>query len=316
MADGTGTNTTGTGVETPNIAGTAPVATGKESSLSNWAGPYVTEMLGRGQAIASQPYQSYTGPLTAGQSPLQQQAFQGVASLAVPTEQMGAFSQERAQSLMNPYIQQAVQPQIDEAVRQYNINKLANLGKMTRSGAYGGTRQALMEAEGLRGLQSTLAGITGQGYRDAYDKAFQMQQDINRYGLDALAAQAGAGKVQRDVEQEGLTADRLQFEEERDFPYKQVQYMQSLLQSLPISAQSYEYSEPNPLMSFLQTVGGVGDALGQSDSLGGGIGSLLGLVDDIVGAVGEAYNDLGIVNSTGEDAFGSGDDYVTSAGAG
>ena len=35
------------------------------------------------------------------------------------------------------------------------------------------------------------------------------------------------GAVQRGIESEGITADRLQFEEERDFPYKQVQYMQS-----------------------------------------------------------------------------------------
>ena len=27
--------------------------TGRESALSNWVGPYVTEMLGRGQALAS-----------------------------------------------------------------------------------------------------------------------------------------------------------------------------------------------------------------------------------------------------------------------
>jgi len=64
--------------------------TGKESSLSNWAGPYVTTMLGKGAALANEPYQAYTGPLTAGASNLQQQAFQGVAGLAVP-QNMGAY---------------------------------------------------------------------------------------------------------------------------------------------------------------------------------------------------------------------------------
>ena len=53
--------------------------TGKESSLSNYVGPYVTEMLGRGQALAGMPYQAYQGPLTAGQSDLQSQAFTGLA---------------------------------------------------------------------------------------------------------------------------------------------------------------------------------------------------------------------------------------------
>ena len=47
---------------------------GSESSLSTWAGPYVTDMLARGSALADQPYYAYEGPLTAGESALQQQA--------------------------------------------------------------------------------------------------------------------------------------------------------------------------------------------------------------------------------------------------
>ena len=39
--------------------------TGTESSLSNWAGPYVTTMLGKGAALANEPYYSYQGPLSA-----------------------------------------------------------------------------------------------------------------------------------------------------------------------------------------------------------------------------------------------------------
>jgi hypothetical protein len=63
--------------------------------------------------------------------------------------------------------------------------------------------------------------------------------------------------VQRGIESEGITADRLQFEEERDFPYKQVQYMQSLLQGLPIEAQSYSYAQPSTLSNILGTSGGL-----------------------------------------------------------
>jgi hypothetical protein len=39
--------TTGTGADTG-----VGQQTGTESSLSNWAGPYVTDMLGKGQALA------------------------------------------------------------------------------------------------------------------------------------------------------------------------------------------------------------------------------------------------------------------------
>ena len=67
-----------------------PKQPGTESALSTYAGPYVTEMLGRGQALATQPYQAYMGPLTAGTSALQDQAFQGIANLTVPTT-MGGF---------------------------------------------------------------------------------------------------------------------------------------------------------------------------------------------------------------------------------
>ena len=57
-----------------NGADTVGKETGRESSLSSWAGPYVTDMLGMGKAIGTQPYQAYTGPLTAGASDLQQTA--------------------------------------------------------------------------------------------------------------------------------------------------------------------------------------------------------------------------------------------------
>ena len=300
--------------------------TGTESSLSNWAGPYVTEMLGRGQALASQPYQAYTGPLTAGPSALQSQAFQGLAGLSVPgavgqaattagqaATRMGDLSYSPsnittgqftspgvAQQYMNPYLSMALTPQLEEAQRQSQIQNLQNRTALTKAGAFGGGRGALMESEAQRNLQSNLANITGQGYNTAYQQAqqaftadqaralqAQQAQEQSRqfgaqYGLQGLqgAAQAaatqgqlgsmqnqiqsqnlqsqlGAGAVQRGVEQEGITADIGQFKEERDFPYKQTQYMQSLLQGLPLAAQSYSYSQPSALSNILSQSGGV-----------------------------------------------------------
>jgi hypothetical protein len=251
----------------------AGAETGRESSLSTWAGPYVTDMLGRGQALADQPYQTYMGPLTAGQSELQTQAFQGLAGLAIPTDQMGAFvpqqfTAQSAQQLMNPYLQAALDPQIAEARRQAEIQRVQDAGRLTRAGAFGGSRQAIMESEGNRNLLQNLAGITGTGYASAYDRAmgqFNTQQDremaaqeaANRYGLSALQQIAGMGAEQRAIESEGIAADRAQFQEERDYPFKQVQYMQSLLQGLPIAAQSYSYMQPSQLSTVLSTSGGI-----------------------------------------------------------
>jgi hypothetical protein len=268
--------------------------TGSESSLSSWAGDYVTGMLGKGQALANQDYQAYTGPLSAGQSTAQQAAFQGVGSLAVPTQQMGTFQPQQftaqaAQDYMNPYLQAALDPQIEEARRQAQISRLADAGRLTQAGAYGGSRQAIMESELNRNLMQNLAGITGQGYQDAYTQAMnqfnveqqrqQTAQDAaNRYGLEALAQQANLGAQERAIEAEGIAADIAQFEEERDFPYKQVQYQQSLLQGLPIAAQSYSYSQPSTLSNILGGAGGImklfeklgGGGVGSGSSSGGG----------------------------------------------
>ena len=267
--------------------GEDPIVTGKESSLSNYVGPYVTEMLGKGAALANEGYNAYMGPLTAGESGLQTQAFEGLGSLALPTDDMGVggyqpqqFTGDIAQQYMNPYLQASLDPQIDAARRQSEIDRVNNASRMTKANTFGGSRQAVLDAENQRALQANLAGITGQGYANAYNQAlgqFNTEQDrgmtaqdkINQYGMTGIGALADMGGVQRGIEGEGITADRLQFEEERDFPYKQVQYMQSLLQGLPLASQSVNYEQPG----FLQQLStGASDVEGFLSSLFGGEG--------------------------------------------
>jgi hypothetical protein len=276
---------------------------GQESSavesLSPYAAPYVTEMLGRGQALASTPYQAYTGPLTAGPSQLQQQAFGGLGSLALPAASAagsltgaayqplspqqiagGETSQPYAggptspvQAYMNPYLQAALEPQYAQARRQADIAQQALQSQYAKAGAYGGSRQGVAEAELQSGLLNRLADITGQGYQQAYDRAADLFGQERQYGLEALRAQQTGGAQQRAIEQQGIGADIAQFQEERDYPYKQVQYMQSLLQGLPIEAVSREYVEPSSLSTFLSDLGLLGTAgqlfFGQGAAPGG-----------------------------------------------
>jgi hypothetical protein len=266
-----GTATTNTGGVPDPLAG---ALTGRESSLSNWAGPYVTDMLGRGQALAQTPYQAYTGPLTAGVSQAQQQAFSGIAGLAVPTEQMGAFtptsftSEGTAQQFMSPYLQAALEPQLAEARRQAEISRVEQAGRLTKAGAFGGGRQAVMESELNRNMLRNLADITGAGYQQAFTQAQQQfnteqarqqaaQELVNRYGLEALGAQAGLGAQERGIQQQAIDAARAQFEEERLFPYKQIQFQQSLLQGMPLAAQAYNYQQPTGLSQLLGGSAGI-----------------------------------------------------------
>lgn len=269
---------------------TPPVGGAATNTLSNWAGPYVTDMLGKANAIADEPYQNYGGPLTAGTSPLQDQAFQAAGNLQTPGAlgaaatgaqnltgytptqfNGGIFDTQAAQQYMNPYLQQALQPQIDEARRQAQITQMNNDAKFTQAGAFGGGRNVLANTETQRNLGTNLAHITGQGYNTAYNNAqqqfnadmgrgltaqagteqskqFGAQQGINNLNTQAnigtaqnnanlqnLQAQLTAGQQQRGIEQEGVTADYNEFLNQRDDPLKKTQFLQSMLQMLPIS---------------------------------------------------------------------------------
>jgi len=394
----------------PVVDPNSPVgqSSGSTQGLSEFAGPYVTEMLGKAQALADTPYQAYGGPLTAGASDLQTQAFAGYAGLD-PSQQTGiasfdgdmtaggtfgfgsaagqgyeagytpgsydlsgmqqgtfqntydptSFTASTAQQYMNPYLQAALDPQLREARRQADISRVADAGRLTRAGAFGGSRQAIMEAEGGRNLGQQLADITGRGYSEAFGQAQQqfnteqqramanrdalmaqfneeerMRQRIaevgvdqfnreeearrqaedarrgqfnieagrlsefderrrlqaneearreiqrqerereqfneeerrriaaeeadRRYGLSALRDMSTAGATQRGIEQEGITADYLQYQQEQQYPYEQLQFMQSMLQGLPITATSRQFVEPG---GFQELSGGLAGLL-------------------------------------------------------
>jgi len=168
--------------------GGVPLDTSKTSTLSPWAGDYVTNMLGKTEALTNAPMQTYGGPLTAGASNLQQQGFAGISEVAkggfnpttftnqykAPTAYSpttSSFDTAAASQYMNPYLSASLQPQIDEARRQSQITQQQNAGRMTQAGAFGGSRGAIMDAETQRSLGANLAGITGAGYNKAYDAA-------------------------------------------------------------------------------------------------------------------------------------------------
>jgi len=388
---------------TPTASAVAAGVTGTEQAPSSWAGDYITDMLGKGQALANAPYQEYGGPLTAGASDLQTKAFNTAGNLSVPgsvgaatqtagdiankaqginyapttfdnqfkapemsaatqftnqyqaptpysntTFTSGTFGQDQAQQYMNPYLQTSLNPQLEEARRQSQITEQANKAAMTKAGAFGGGRQAILAAENQRNLGTNLAGITGKGYDTAYqnamsqfnaDQARNMQAQqaseqskqfgatqgmtaadmMAKYGMSAQQAQEAArqfnqnqamtgaqsaaqygqaaqtageqskqfgadlglrglntalsaanaqgnlgisgadlglrqlqeqerlGATQRGIESEGIAADKAAFEAARDNPYKMLQFQQSLLNGLPITATNYNLAEPDAL---------------------------------------------------------------------
>ena len=312
---------------TTGTAGSALPAAGgtSSSSLSSWAGPYVTDMMGQAQAIAATPYQTYQGPMTAGESGLQSKVFQGLGNLTFPQNLGGTFSQQggsffpqygaagtgggtvggapptdatggvmqpglagqnlgtatgtagapgtgqpssMAQSYMNPYLQSVLDPQLAELRRQSQITQMGNAAKMTGAGAFGGARQGIMDAETQRNLMQEMNKTVGQGYATAFDKGtnqFNTEQ-TQGMGLAGLLSQQGA--AQRGIEQEGVTADYNEFLAQRDYPKSQAQFLQSMLQGLPISTTTNTAPQQTGIGQASSTIGSMGTLLESLKKLG------------------------------------------------
>lgn len=179
-----------------------------QTSIPEYARPYVERMLGKAEAVSSQPYQAYGGERLAGFSPMQQQAFQNVQNMQ-PSQQLGTATQMAGlaglgsmragqnyhnmatnpfatQAYMSPYIQNALQPQMYEAQRQSDIMGQKNAAQAVGAGAFGGSRFGLQEAERQRNLGQNLSNIYGTGMQNAFQNAQQAQQFGSTLGLQGL----------------------------------------------------------------------------------------------------------------------------------
>jgi hypothetical protein len=268
-----------TGGTTSLPAGT----TGTESNLSNWAGDYVTDMLGKGQALSEMPYEQYKGPLTAGASDLQTKVSTGLQGISFPGNLGGSFSSTTAPTIgadgqptggggiasnyMNPYLSSVLNPQLAEMRRQAEINNQSSLGGLTKAGAFGGGRQAIMESEAGRNLLNAQTTAIGQGYSNAYDKGMQQFNTEQGQSRELAGLMANQGAVDRGIASEDVAANKAQFEEARLNPYKMVQFQQSLLSGLPLAAQTYNQAPTDNLTQFsnaAKTINELLKALGQA----------------------------------------------------
>jgi hypothetical protein len=252
---------------------------GQEQTLSSYAAPYITDMLGKTAALSNTPYQTYQGPLTAGASPLQMQYFQGLGNIGFPGQLGQSFTSTGAPTIptasttgptqptsaasgiagqyMNPYLQNVLQPQLEELRRQSQIEQMQNASRMTKAGSFGGGRQAILDAELQRNLLNTMGRTIGQGYSTAYDKAMDQFNREQAQGMGLAGMLGSAGATQREIEAQGIAADLGEFKEQRDFPYKQLQFQQAMLQGMPVAATNYTYQEPSPFSEMLTGAGGL-----------------------------------------------------------
>jgi hypothetical protein len=343
--------------------GQAPAQqTVSNTSIPEYARPYVEKMLGQTEALTDinqNPYQTYGGERIAGFNPTQQQAFQNVQNMQVAPQigegsglaaasglgsigtagQMGQVGQQYAnqatnpyaqQAYMSPYIQNALQPQLAEMNRQYDITGLQQKRAATGAGAFGGSREALMRSENERNKNMAMNAAIGSGYQNAFQAAQQAQQFGAGLGLQGLQgqlqgfgqagqaastlgqlgqtqygqqmginqAQQQVGAIQQAQAQQGLDTAYQDFLKQKNYPYQQLAFMSDMTRGIPLSQTSQAmYSAPPSAVSQL---GGLGMSALGIYGMSGGFGGAPGRKDGGLLAA-KGYKEGGLTYAGGGD---------------
>jgi hypothetical protein len=292
------------------------------TNIPDWAKPYAGQLFGMvfgdpnrpgTGGILNQPWQQYTGQRVAGVNPLAGMGYQDISRLGVSPEvdearYMAGLGGMRAGSagadymrmatdprsvsaFMSPYMQNVVDQQKQRAIQDYSrqIPGLQTAG--IRAGARGGTREALLQAEAQRNLQSQLGDIQATGSQNAFQQAQQAQQFGSNLGMQGIQqqlaasgllgnlgnqrynqllggaqARIGAGSQLRDIEQQQLSNLYQDFINKQQYPYKQLEFASGILRGF----------QPTGSVSTLYQPSGssVGSTIGAGLGLGGMFGAM------------------------------------------
>jgi hypothetical protein len=239
--------------------GSAPAAPDKTTQtveLPEWAQPYAKNVLAKGAALTDinqNPYQQYGGNRIAGFSPMQMQSFQGAANMNAGPRGF----QENVGGYMSPYMQNVVDVEKRGAIRDYQVGNTMQQAQATQAGAFGGGREAIQRAERERGLMGTLGGIQSRGAQAAYDQAAnQFRQGIQQgVAVNQLQNQYG-GQMQQQA-QRPLDMAYQDFQNQQNYPYKQLGFMSDLVRGMPLGQKSTSsvYEAPGSTMGQLAGMG-------------------------------------------------------------
>ena len=289
--------------------------------------PFIKDILGEAKGEfgreKAEGYIPFQGPQLAAFTPEQQAAFgigrqqfgaQGLAgtplgaagtyyapalaATALGTAEIGAGDIGRR---MDPFLQNVVDIAKREARRDEDIAQQGRAAQAVGAGSFGGSRQAIVEAEANRNLQRQLGDIQAAGLSTSFQNA-QRAAEAQRArelaggrqfaGLGESAFQrargditglAGVGEAQQARSQQALDIARREFELEKAFPQTALQRYGSIIRGFPLTpSQQTVVSQREPIPpSLAQTLlGGVGTGVGLYGAFGGfkKAGGLVGLL--------------------------------------
>lgn len=272
------------------VPGTGTAASTSAPTI-NGINPYTA--YGQNGAGMSASDQAAAQSSVAGFNPLQQQSFNAAANMQTPGQfnmATSAAGQGINQALgagqglqnqltnpnamaqyMNPYLQQALAPQLQLLSQQTGINSAAEQGAATSKGAFGGSREALMS--GLNQQAGDLAAqqAIGAGYNQAYNNAQTQANNVANLGLQGaqagitganslanvgtsqLAAQQGIaglqnlyGTQQQQNQQNVINQAMQNYQTAQQYPMQQLSQLNSLLAGKPITDVTTTQQAPAP----------------------------------------------------------------------
>ena len=168
------------------------------------------------------PYQGYEGQRYAGMNNLQNLGIGATAARAMGGDAainagygnvLSTLQGDYLNPATNPYLQQNVQTAMNQAMG--NINSQFN-----KPGAFGGTAHQGVAANQLGNIA---ANMYGQNYGNERNNQLQAWNAAQTYGQNAYndASQLmNVGQILQDEQQKGLDWNLQQFQEQQDYPYK------------------------------------------------------------------------------------------------
>ena len=255
------------------------------SNLPAYLEPYVTRNVAAAESAAATPYQAYGGERNAGFN-ANQQAVQGATMGMNTPGQFGTANQATtdvlnnswtnqgtAEAFMNPYQQNVTDIAKREAGRQSDIQGVNSDAQFAKAGAFGGSRQGVVDAERQRNLAQQQNDIQMQGSNQAYQQGMQQYnaqqaqtagaaQQLAGLGtsqqqadLARLGAQAGVGAQQQAQTQQGLETNYQDFLNQRDYLKQQIGWEAGILHGTPATANSNVTGYTAPPSALGQAVG-------------------------------------------------------------
>jgi len=233
-------------------------------------------------------FQTFEGPRIAGFTPEEQAAMTGIAGLVGTGKQyfdpatqyakgLGEeFTAGTAQQYMNPYQQAVVDVEKRKAREDFEQTMQGIGAKAVGAGAFGGSRQAVVEGEAISDLGQRLGDIQAIGQKQAFEdarRAFEAQKARERQAGSALAslgqqapqqalkeltALSGVGEAGRGMEQSKMDLAYQDFLQRQKFPEETLETYKSALYKYPYQAyakQAQGFSQPSSFQNLMGLVG-------------------------------------------------------------